>query len=271
MIDAYIDESGIHDGAPACVVAGYFGGRGQWRKTERDWRRVLNKFHVPVPEFHAVNLVKRRKFFHGWSSDESLELQLALAEVVTQYKVYPVAKCVLTPDYKRMTQAEQKFLTGATLRPDGHIRQHGNVSQPYFAPFQQVIRTVLGHTTLGGKAHFFFGIDEASQGYARSLFEELKNNPDHDYSERMGTIAFPQAKDTPAMQVADLLSYLTYQQMLEGARTMNLRTVPPVMRALISRRREARDLSFQDENLLRQTIRMIPIEQRGELLEDEDR
>lgn len=27
MIDAYLDESGIHDKAAICVIAGYFGGR----------------------------------------------------------------------------------------------------------------------------------------------------------------------------------------------------------------------------------------------------
>jgi hypothetical protein len=32
MIDAYLDESGIHDGAEVCLIAGYFGGRVQWRK-----------------------------------------------------------------------------------------------------------------------------------------------------------------------------------------------------------------------------------------------
>ena len=32
MIDAYLDESGIHDGADICVVAGYFGGPSQFKK-----------------------------------------------------------------------------------------------------------------------------------------------------------------------------------------------------------------------------------------------
>jgi hypothetical protein len=48
MIDAYPDETGIHDGAPMCFVAGFFGGRGQWRKLADSWRRVLNRFEVPL-------------------------------------------------------------------------------------------------------------------------------------------------------------------------------------------------------------------------------
>ena len=34
MIFAYLDESGIHDGAEGCVVAGYFSKKGPWRRLE---------------------------------------------------------------------------------------------------------------------------------------------------------------------------------------------------------------------------------------------
>jgi hypothetical protein len=42
-------------------------------------------------------------------------------------------------------------LHGATLRPDGHIKESGNASQPYFAPFQQVIGRVLGYAPVGAR------------------------------------------------------------------------------------------------------------------------
>jgi hypothetical protein len=61
MLEAYLDESGIHDGAKVCMVAGYFGGRSQLRKLERKWKSVLEDFAFPMKDFHAKELVDSRK------------------------------------------------------------------------------------------------------------------------------------------------------------------------------------------------------------------
>jgi hypothetical protein len=72
MLDAYLDESGIHAESKICVIAGYFGGHGQWKKFERDWKRLLRRFEVPIEEFHTKNLFpKPRGFFlHHWDSSK---------------------------------------------------------------------------------------------------------------------------------------------------------------------------------------------------------
>ena len=58
MIDAYLDESGIHAGATVCVIAGYFGGPGQMRKLERSWSRALREFSFEMADFHAKEPLK---------------------------------------------------------------------------------------------------------------------------------------------------------------------------------------------------------------------
>src|SRR5271165_431549 len=70
MLDAYLDESGIHDGAAICAIAGYFGGRGQWRKFESDWKCLLHNFGVPMGKFHAKDLFPQPRgfFLHHWDS-----------------------------------------------------------------------------------------------------------------------------------------------------------------------------------------------------------
>jgi hypothetical protein len=95
VIECNLDESGIHEGAEVCVIAGYFGTKGQWRKVKKMWLKALSRFDVPLDEFHAKDLVKCVGFFHKWSEAESLELQLALAEAVARYRVFPVAQGVL--------------------------------------------------------------------------------------------------------------------------------------------------------------------------------
>ena len=40
-IEAYFDESGIHDRARICAAGGYFGGPGQMKRLECAWKRTL--------------------------------------------------------------------------------------------------------------------------------------------------------------------------------------------------------------------------------------
>src|SRR5216684_7649509 len=82
MISAYLDESGVHDGAAVCVIAGYFGGVGQWRKFEILWRKILAKADVPLEQFHANNLIEHRKFFFNFPRDKHKKLIDDLAAAI---------------------------------------------------------------------------------------------------------------------------------------------------------------------------------------------
>lgn len=154
MIDAYLDESGVHQGAEVCMIAGYFGGRGQWRKFGNAWEQVLGDFDVPLNEFHAQNLVKRTNFFHGWTDTESNELQFALAQTIAEFKIHPVAQGVLVKDFFKFSLMARRFMTGATLTREGQLEETGSPERPYFDPFQPVLKRVLNYAPVGGKAHF---------------------------------------------------------------------------------------------------------------------
>jgi len=41
MMRLLLDESGIHDGAVFCAVAGYFGQQNHWRHFEKAWKATL--------------------------------------------------------------------------------------------------------------------------------------------------------------------------------------------------------------------------------------
>jgi len=272
MIESFLDESGIHDTAKVCVMGGYWGGKGQWRKFDKLWGGTLEKFGVPLDEFHAKDLVKRTAYFHGWSDDKSLRLQIALAQVIARYKIHPVAQGVPVAEFFKLTLNERRFMTGATLTPEGKLKESGNPNRPYFAPFQQVIRRVLSYAPVGGKAHFFFGLDRPFAQYATGLYSTLKNNGNHLYQDRFGDISFPLAKETPALQAADLMIHFLYLDMLKRVTDGTLYSSPQpsqLMRILISGVQHRDDLVFQDADLMRQTIGKIPIEQRGELLKED--
>lgn len=246
----YLDESGVHENAEVCVIAGYFGGIGQWRKLEKLWNRALRKFDIPREEFHAQEIVRHRN---------SLPLQLALAEAVARCRIYPVAQGLFVRDFYKFSLAERRFPTGAILTPEGCLRDSGSPNRPYFAPFQPLIKRVLSYSPPKGRTHFFFGLDRPFSKYATGLYSTLSGWPHHPYHEHFGDISFPLAKDTPALQAADLLVHLTYLHMLDRMKAGNWYVIPSeVVRILNANVRERADLCYQDEQCIRETLRTIP-------------
>jgi hypothetical protein len=55
MLEAYLDESGIHDGAPVCIVAGYFGDQSQMKKLGKG----MEEDFAPIPFFNGRISCKR--------------------------------------------------------------------------------------------------------------------------------------------------------------------------------------------------------------------
>jgi hypothetical protein len=237
MIDAYLDESGIHDGAEICVVAGYFGGSGQFRKLASAWQKVLAKHGVALEEFHATEMVRARRH---------QPMLLELAQAIGDYRVYPVSFGIVVADFNSYNEKQRRFITGATLNEKtGEFLSSGCPNKPYFVPFQLCLKHVTAYAPVGGKAHFLFGSDRPFAGYARSLFDQIKKQvregsyPGTTWKEkdRLGKAEFPLAKKTPQLQAADLYCFLTYQHMLE--------------------RRAANDWSVQPSGLLRHCLKNI--------------
>jgi hypothetical protein len=94
------------------------------------------------------------------------------------------------------------------------------------------------------------------------------------HRERFGEIDFALAKETPALQAAGLLVHILYLDMHSRVQTgspRSLPTPPELIRILIANVRQREDLVYQDEKLMRETMKQIPIEQRGELLKSKFR
>ena len=86
---------------------------------------------------------------------------------------------------------------------------------------------VANRAPVGGKAHFFLGLDRPFAKYATSLYKIIKGAPRPDGNrDRLGEISFPMAKETPQLQAADLLTFLTYQHVIERIQEKDWR-VPP--------------------------------------------
>jgi hypothetical protein len=253
MIEAYLDETGIHDGAAYCAIAGYFAGKGQWKKFEQCWRKALADFDVPLEKFHALDLMKRHKAFFGWQDQKHQAFLERLAEAITKYKIYPVSAGIIIEDFTALSLTQRRFLTGATMFK-GKAITSGCPNRPYFTPFQFCIKCVVSYAEVGGKAHFFFGLDRPFAKYAQALYANLRNSKQPDPTrERLGTIGFPLASKTPQLQAADLLAYMTAEHVAKN--NYQPETPPgPFLRALLDKTRMQMDHVLYNKEVLIKSI-----------------
>lgn len=256
MIEAYLDESGIHDGAAVCIIAGYYGDRNQLRKLEARWKATLNDRDFPMAEFHAKDLIKQRKH---------QPMLGALARAIASVrKVHPVVWGIVVGDFFSFTEDQRKFLTGATLDPrSGKLFTTGCPSKPYFVPFQQVVRLVCDHAPVGGRAHFAFGIDRPFAEYARALFRQMEVQATMQDSkpwlqwrsmDRLGNALFPRANETAQLQAADLLAHLAYlfmKEWLDGGK----KHLEPTQMIMDCLRNAVQDPVYQDRESLDKMLR----------------
>ena len=86
VVEAYLDESGTHDGAPLLVVAGFAGDRKAWKTFTKEWTSILKRANVDV--FHARN--PRHDF-----------LKEPLARCITKREFVGVAVAVKPEDFRQ--------------------------------------------------------------------------------------------------------------------------------------------------------------------------
>jgi hypothetical protein len=250
MIQAYIDESGIQAGAPICLVGGYFGGIGQWKRFQIKWQRILDK--EGIEEFHAIKFWARNP--HGervgeykeWSDGRSDKFLNALVDVIAEHRIHPVTSALVVGEFKKLSHNQRRFLTGGGLY-SGQFKSSGCPSKPYFLPFQTCIVEIAGHAPRGGRAHYAFDLNKQFKGYAINLYKGIKAQKHLSVREQLGEIAFPTGIEAPPLQAADLLCYQAY--LFAQKRAINPMEIPnPIHRRLIGRQVVASNALFLDKS-----------------------
>jgi hypothetical protein len=252
MLEAYLDESGIHDGAAFCVVAGYFGHRNHWRHFEVAWKCALGEFGLSLADFHTKDLLK---------SKAKRPLLFKLAKIVGNYPIYPVSMGIVVGDFNSLTLEQRKWLTGATLRK-GEVRSSGSPNKPYYVPFLMCLMRITTYAKPGSRVRFFFGLDRTFADYAGKLYAQIKTGEKNPRSEwrtkwALGDIDFPMAKETPQLQAADLLTHLTYLHMVERHKEQAWAVLPNpggLLAMSLKNSRSKWDHAFQEKTALTATL-----------------
>lgn len=247
MIRAYLDESGIHDGAKVCVIGGYFAGEGRWRRFESEWKGLLAEYEISMERFHAAEFLKTRNRFQVLKS---------LADLIASHeRIRPITAGIIVNDFYSFSLTERKYLTGGTPQKGKWITP-GCPTTPYFVPFQRCIveiaeKYVGDHETL----NLFFGLNSSFAKYAGKLVQEMKESAVRlPWKKRLGATAFPPAKQTPQLQAADLLVHLTYQHMLSGSAPIEDRPPGALLKRCIQNRRSYQDFFFLTRENMEQAL-----------------
>jgi hypothetical protein len=257
MLEAFFDESGIHQGAKVCVIAGYFGHSVQWRVFADKWLRVLQDFSFPLRDFHATDLIEKR--------DHQPMLE-ALAQTIATSEIYPISSGIIVDDFFSFTEEQRKFFTGATIMPNWKLKNSGSPNKPYFVPFQRVLENVTSYTTRSRVANFSFGIDRPMEKYAKPFFGQIKKSAWTGFGwktrDRLGAPLFPLAKETPQLQAADLLSLLTYRHMEERHAANDWEVMPKgLLETCLRKMRSRNDHGYETRDSLQ-----IPLDQSYAIL-----
>ncbi len=257
MLEGYFDESGIHDGAPICIVAGYYADHSQWNRFEKRWKPILDKNHID--EFHAKEFFGPHlagSKYHGWSSTKCKMFLDKLLRTIDESRLHAMGSAVVISDWKDLSLERRKFFTGAEWNPSkGRFISTGCPSKPYFTPFQECIGTVAKHCSYGEVAHFFFDMNKQFSGYANDLYRLMKSYP-LAYQRHLGVLSLPTGKEAVQLQAADLICYLFKDFIPQRIANPKFR-VPPLLGRAIRHARTKRDFPLYNAAEFRRQLTMV--------------
>jgi len=82
VLEAFCDESGIHDGARACAVVGWVATTRTWQRFEERWFRACGGIEWHGKEFFGRARGKRVGPYTGWDDDKALAYVKRLVDAI---------------------------------------------------------------------------------------------------------------------------------------------------------------------------------------------
>jgi hypothetical protein len=214
MLQAYYDESGIQQGSQICVIAGFYGPHSEWVRFDAQWNKINRDYDLP--EFHAVKFWARNSLGnrvppYSELSDQRADKYLEkLVSCIQRNRVFPSLHGILVDDWKKLPLNDRRYLTGADYK-NGRFRSSGSPNKCYYLPFQYCVFSPLHRCPDGKTVRYYFGLDRTFSDYAGPMYKAIRKAMDLEVRAKMGECEFPLAKDTPALQAADMLVYEAYQ------------------------------------------------------------
>lgn len=271
MIEAYMDESGIHDGAHVCVIAGYWGKVKQWKPFEKRWREILRHADEPtLKEFHSTEFWNaeghRKGVFTRWSDAKADKFIDDLVTCIVETKIFPTSSVLVVDEWKKLNKNERTFLTGGRINP-ATLKwiKPGAPNKTYFFPFQLAIVHPANGCARGLHVHYTFDLNKQFKNHASSLYQLLKADETLECRHQLGALDMEIGEVAIGLQAADMLAYQNYKWAkvrIERGEPVPMEEVPTLLRRLLTNARDGDDFPFLDATGLNIALQPLPEELR---------
>jgi hypothetical protein len=272
MIEAYMDESGIHDGAHVCAIAGYWGSARKWRRFETRWTSVIKDAHEPsLREFHSVEFWyadgRRKGIFAKWDDTKADKFIEDLVQCIVETKLFPTSAVLVVDEWRKLNKAERMLLSGGYYDT---VNQRwiatGAPNKTYFLPCQFAVVTPAINCKPGLHVHYTFDLNKQFKNHAVALFQLLKNDQTLACRHRLGRLDLETSENAAGLQAADLLAYQTYKfgkYRIERGGPLPMSLVPPILRRLIRNSPDEDSFPFFDREGLNLALNNLPAHMRS--------
>jgi hypothetical protein len=119
VLKVYMDETGIHAGAPVVAVAAYVARPVIWRT----WTKKWNVAKRPIKVFHSTDCANLRGEFEGWTKEQRDAFVANLLPILPAHKLFGFVIAIQMNDF-RSALKERKDLE-KVIGDQGRRHQHG--------------------------------------------------------------------------------------------------------------------------------------------------
>ncbi len=202
FIECYFDESGTHSGAPAMAVAGFVFDKDAAKILNIMWREVLADHKLPY--FHMTDCATRNGIFKDFDSAECDLVARKLIQIIKKTATMSLSCAVNEDDYNEVFRDSPFYGSAYTF-----------CIQRLLAEFQIGIPFSEAVT----ECAFFFEAGHKSQGESNNLINKIFADKEFVDEFKYTSHAFLLKTNSPEIQAADILAWLTYKDLknqLEG-------------------------------------------------------
>lgn len=189
MFKVYMDESGIHAGAPVVAVAAYLAKPATWRSWTKKWSAAKQ----PIKVYHAADCQNLRGEFDGWTKEQRDQFVAKLLPIIPAHKIAGMVIAIQMNDL------------GSALK--GRKELADMLGNPYTCCFQWSVLSIVEFANKHGNGQRIKFVHETNdyKGETQKTFDYVREN--HNPKGIKLNLAFGNKPENPPLQAADILAY----------------------------------------------------------------
>ena len=207
MLQAYLDDSGTHDGSPVVVIGGLIGPPDNWDRFEKQWVSLMKaplSGKPPVRAFHLSHLIGHHGEFRDYKQGEVDRLRYKLRQIIIDSDLLQIATVVSRPDWDELVvgpyrdvlgSAEEICFSGIVVKSLEFLQRYSNTSDQKIAYVYDIGRKTPE-------------IEE--------LFRMVEMP---EYRPQVASVTWGQVNDMPPLQAADFIANENYRAAKEWLKT----------------------------------------------------